>query len=146
MWEITPEKSARVYERVRFTWTMNAQPVLLKNSTRSRPQGRNGDYTLMWIAGPCGVSRYESAFGLPLQPPQCRRRRVELSAERIDKCGHAPAELVVTQAGKAENVQARPQPAAWSPSARSTSCGSSCSPLFNRTRSDSMICLASSFL
>src|SRR5664280_431756 len=25
--------------------TRNAQPVLLKNSTRSRPQGRNADYT-----------------------------------------------------------------------------------------------------
>ena len=26
-------------------WTRNAQPVLLKNSTKSRPQRRNGDYT-----------------------------------------------------------------------------------------------------
>src|ERR1035441_7857604 len=30
--------------------TKNAQPVLLKNSTRSRPQGRNGDYSLKWIS------------------------------------------------------------------------------------------------
>src|SRR5664279_575695 len=30
--------------------TGNAQPVLLKNSTRSRPQGRNADYTLKWIS------------------------------------------------------------------------------------------------
>jgi hypothetical protein len=30
--------------------TGNAQPVLLKNSTRSRPQGRNGDYSLKWIS------------------------------------------------------------------------------------------------
>ena len=29
--------------------TGNAQPVLLKNSTRSRPQGRNGDYSSKWI-------------------------------------------------------------------------------------------------
>src|ERR1017187_9881509 len=86
------------------------------------------------------------ALGLPLQPPQGRRGRVELSGERIHEGGHAPAELIVIQAGEAEYVQARPQPAAWSPSARSTSCGSSCSPLFNRTRRDSMICLASSFL
>jgi hypothetical protein len=48
-WEIAPE-SASVYERGRFTWTMNAQPVLLKNSTRSRPQGRNADYSLKWIS------------------------------------------------------------------------------------------------
>src|ERR1035438_9105065 len=26
-------------------WTGNAHPVLLKNSTRSRPQGRNADYS-----------------------------------------------------------------------------------------------------
>jgi hypothetical protein len=30
--------------------TRNAQPVLLKNSTRSRPQGRNADYSLKWIS------------------------------------------------------------------------------------------------
>jgi len=65
MWEITPEKSARVYERVRFTWTMNAQPVLLKNSTKSRPQGRNADYTTAWIPGPIGVSR-DVSRGLPV--------------------------------------------------------------------------------
>jgi len=53
MREITPDKSASVYEHVRFTWTMNAQPVLLKNSTRSRPQGRNGDYSLKWISADC---------------------------------------------------------------------------------------------
>jgi hypothetical protein len=29
--------------------TGNAQPVLLKNSTRSRPQGRNGDNPSNWI-------------------------------------------------------------------------------------------------
>jgi len=29
--------------------TGNAQPVLLKNSTRSRPQGRNADFSLVWI-------------------------------------------------------------------------------------------------
>ena len=27
----------------------NAQPVLLKNSTRSRPQGRNADFSSTWI-------------------------------------------------------------------------------------------------
>jgi hypothetical protein len=30
--------------------TGNAQPVLLKNSTRSRPKGRNADYSLKWNA------------------------------------------------------------------------------------------------
>ena len=29
--------------------TGNAQRVLLKNSTSSRPQGRNGDYSSKWI-------------------------------------------------------------------------------------------------
>jgi hypothetical protein len=49
LWEITPDKSASVYECFPFTWPYNAQPVLLKNSTRSRSQGRNGDYTSKWI-------------------------------------------------------------------------------------------------
>jgi hypothetical protein len=40
--------------------TYNAQTVLLKSATRSRPQGRNGDYTFMWIARPWGVYRSES--------------------------------------------------------------------------------------
>jgi hypothetical protein len=31
------------------TWPYNAQPVLLKNSTRSRPQGRNADNPSNWI-------------------------------------------------------------------------------------------------
>jgi hypothetical protein len=31
------------------TWPYNAQPVLLKSATRSRPQGRNADYTSKWI-------------------------------------------------------------------------------------------------
>ena len=30
--------------------TINAQPVLLKNSTRSQPQGRNADYSPKWIS------------------------------------------------------------------------------------------------
>ena len=30
--------------------TRNAQPVLLKDSTTSRPQGRNGDKPSKWIA------------------------------------------------------------------------------------------------
>jgi len=30
--------------------TYYAHPVLLKNSTRSRPQERNGDYSLKWIS------------------------------------------------------------------------------------------------
>ena len=42
-------------ERFGVKLSRNAQPVLLKNSTTSRPQGRNADYTLMWIAGPWGV-------------------------------------------------------------------------------------------
>src|SRR5271167_3467736 len=46
------------------TWTRNAQPVLLKNSTRSRPQGRNADYSLKWIAGPWRVSRSRSALSV----------------------------------------------------------------------------------
>ena len=37
-----------------------AQPVLWKKSSRSRPQGRNADYSLMSIAGPWGFCRYES--------------------------------------------------------------------------------------
>ena len=31
------------------TWTYNAQPVLLKNSTESRPEGRNADFSSTWI-------------------------------------------------------------------------------------------------
>jgi|ERR1039458_997725 hypothetical protein len=38
MWEITPEKSASVYERVRFTWTMNARCFLVPMSKRYRSQ------------------------------------------------------------------------------------------------------------
>jgi hypothetical protein len=30
--------------------TGKAEPVLLKNSPRSRPQGRNADYSLKWIS------------------------------------------------------------------------------------------------
>jgi hypothetical protein len=45
-----PWESASVYECFRFIWPYNAQPVLLKNSTRSRPQGQNADYSLKWIS------------------------------------------------------------------------------------------------
>jgi hypothetical protein len=31
------------------TWTKNAQTVLLKQCTKSRPQRRNADYTLIWF-------------------------------------------------------------------------------------------------
>jgi hypothetical protein len=31
------------------TGTKNAHPVPLKNSARSRPQGRNADFSLMWV-------------------------------------------------------------------------------------------------
>jgi hypothetical protein len=55
MWEITPEKSASVYERVRLTWTMHAQPFLVTYGVSSALSRRYGDYTLMWVAGPWGV-------------------------------------------------------------------------------------------
>ena len=35
----------------RFTWSNNAQPALLKNSTRSRPQGRNADAHVVSVDG-----------------------------------------------------------------------------------------------
>ena len=38
--------------------TENAQPALLKNSTTSRSQGQNADYSLKWISGHWGVSHY----------------------------------------------------------------------------------------
>jgi hypothetical protein len=41
-------REASVYECFPFTWAYNAQPVLLKNSTRSQPQGRNGDFSSKW--------------------------------------------------------------------------------------------------
>ena len=31
-----------------FIWPYNAHPALIKNSTRSLPQGRNADYTTKW--------------------------------------------------------------------------------------------------
>ena len=42
--------------------TRNAHPVLLKNSTRSRPQGRNGDFSIMWFlwAAYLGSDRHNS--------------------------------------------------------------------------------------
>jgi hypothetical protein len=45
--EISNGKSASVYECFPFIWPCNAQPVLLKSSTTSRPQGRNADYALI---------------------------------------------------------------------------------------------------
>jgi hypothetical protein len=48
--EITPHKSASVYECFPFTWPYNARPVLLKNSTRLRPQGQNADDPSMSLA------------------------------------------------------------------------------------------------
>jgi hypothetical protein len=55
------------------TWPYNAQPVLLKNSTGSRPQGRNADYTTEWIPGPMGVYKEQSGVitsGLPVSRPR----------------------------------------------------------------------------
>ena len=49
MWEITPE-SARVYERVRFTWTMNALPFFVTYGVSSALSRRFGDYSLKWIS------------------------------------------------------------------------------------------------
>jgi hypothetical protein len=49
MWEITPASRPASGNRVgTANWTNNAQTVLLKNSTRSLPQGRNGDYSSKW--------------------------------------------------------------------------------------------------
>ncbi len=50
--EISLHELTRVYECLAFIWPYNAEPVLWKNSTRSRPQGWNGDYTTEWIPGP----------------------------------------------------------------------------------------------
>jgi hypothetical protein len=40
----------------RSTGTHNAHAVLLKNSARTQPQGRNADYTTEWIPGLMGLS------------------------------------------------------------------------------------------
>jgi integrase len=54
---------------------MNAQPVLLKNCTRSRPQGRNGDFSLMWIsAAKCAQFPF---------PKRQRRMPTVLSQEEV---------------------------------------------------------------
>ena len=45
-----PWESASVYECARFIWPYNTQPVLLKKSAPSRPQGRNADDSPNWPA------------------------------------------------------------------------------------------------
>jgi hypothetical protein len=55
--EISPVMSPALGNRIGIaTWTYNAQPALLKNSTRSRPQGRNTDYMTERIPRPMVVS------------------------------------------------------------------------------------------
>src|SRR5271165_2516166 len=43
--------------------TYNAQTVLLKNSTRSRPQGRNADYSLKWISAAKCAQQHSYTLG-----------------------------------------------------------------------------------
>ncbi|HZL69917.1 MAG TPA: hypothetical protein VFC29_21605, partial [Candidatus Limnocylindrales bacterium] len=45
-----PWESASIYERVRFTWTMNAQPCLVTYGVSSALSRRFGDYTLKWVS------------------------------------------------------------------------------------------------
>jgi hypothetical protein len=48
--------------------TVNAQPVLLKNSTRSRPQGRNGDESgVAQTVGPLGGSYFVERMTLDMK-------------------------------------------------------------------------------
>jgi hypothetical protein len=53
IWQVTDNPELGLF---RVKLTRNALLVLLKNCTRSRPQGRNADYTTEWIPGPLGAS------------------------------------------------------------------------------------------
>ena len=47
--------AARRHRR-QATWPFNDYRVLLKNSARSRPQGRNGDKPSKWVRKHCAVT------------------------------------------------------------------------------------------
>jgi hypothetical protein len=53
---------------------MNAQPFLVTYGVSSALSRRFGDYSLMWIAGPCGVSQdqTEGTSGLSVIRAQSR--------------------------------------------------------------------------
>src|ERR1017187_6259081 len=75
-----------VYERARFTWTINALPFLVTCGVSSALSRRFADYTTEWIPGPMGVYRYLCSETSPKET----YRELRVSPATIRQCIPGP--------------------------------------------------------